>query len=51
MFIDFRLPQVVPVQNDTDDGDGDDDEPTTGMPHSHEQANTHRAKHPFGGYP
>ena len=47
IFIDFRVPQVVPAQNDADgdggDGDdGDDDEPTTGMPHSHQQANTHR---------
>ena len=42
---------MVPAQNDADgdgDGDGDDDddddddEPTTGMPHSHQQANTHR---------
>ena len=49
-FIDFRVPQVVPAQNDADgdgddgdgDGDDDDDEPTTGMPHSHQQANTHR---------
>jgi len=40
---------VVPAQNDADtDGDGDadidgsDDEPTTAMPHSHQEANTHR---------
>ena len=49
IFIDFRVPKGVPAQNDADgDGDGgdddddDDDEPTTGMPHSHQQANTHR---------
>ena len=34
-------PQVVPAQNDADDGGGGD-EPTTATPHSHQQANTHR---------
>ena len=49
MFIDIRVPQVATAQNDGDgDGDGDgggcdgDDEPTTVMPHSHQQAKTHR---------
>ena len=43
IFIDFRVPQVVPAQNDADgDDDGDDDEPTTGMPHCHQKANMHR---------
>ena len=43
MFTDFRVPQVVPAPNDSnDDGGGGGDEPTTTMPHSHQQANTHR---------
>ena len=47
MFIDFGVPQVVLAQNDAN-GDGDrdgsdgNDEPTTAMPHSNKQANTHR---------
>jgi len=47
IFIDFRVPQVVLAQNDTDgDGDGGngDDEPTTAMPYSHQQANTRRSQ-------
>ena len=40
MFVDFRVPQVAPPRNDADADD--DDEPTTAMPHSHRQANTHR---------
>ena len=39
ILVDFRVPKVVPAQNDAD---GDGDEPTTAMPHSHQQANTHR---------
>ena len=41
MFVDFWVPKVVPAQNDDDD-DAAADEPTTAMPHSHRQANTHR---------
>ena len=44
MFVvDVWVPQVVPAQNDADDGD-DDDEPTSAMPHSQRQANTHRGQ-------
>ena len=50
MFIDFRVPQVVPAQNDADDGDGDD-EPTTGMPHSHQQAPRTGIKYPVQAKP
>ena len=51
IFIDFRVPQVVPAQNDADDDDGN--EPTTAMPHSHQQANAHTQgpNIPFRGYP
>ena len=38
IFVGFRVSQVVPAQNDADDGD----EPTRAVPHSHRQANTHR---------
>ena len=41
IFVDFGVPQVVLAQNDADDGDGDD-KPTSAMPNSHRQANTHR---------
>ncbi len=39
IFVDFLVSQVVPGQNDADDGVG---APTSAMPHSHRQANTHR---------
>ena len=39
-FVIVWVPKVVPAQNDADGGD--DDEPTSAMPHSHRQANTHR---------
>jgi len=51
MLIDFGVPQVVLAQNDAD-GDGGDDEPTTAMPHRHQQANTQREPNiPFRRYP
>ena len=42
MFIDLRIPKVVPAQNAAAAADDDDDELTIATPHSNQQANTRR---------